>query len=205
MKKLPFILFVSVLYLGACSGGHDHAEGEEHEHTEEADHEHNGTEEHEHESDASLGTKSPRKTSMANIGDNHIHIDFAAPSVRGREIWGELVPYGKVWVTGAHMASTIEFKNDLKIAGENVPAGKYAIYTIPGEETWTFILNERWDQHLADEYDNTEDVLRTEVTPDLLDESVEQLTYSVNPAGENSGTLTIEWEKIRLTLPLESV
>lgn len=144
---------------------------------------------------------SPDRMAMANVGDTHVHMEYSAPSIRDREIWGNLVAYDEVWGTGAHMATSVEFSNDMVFAGERVPAGKYAFFTIPGGETWTVILNENWDQHLADEYDPELNVLRLEVTPEEH-EFTEQLTFEVfgNPEGE--GFIEFTWEELKLRIPI---
>jgi hypothetical protein len=147
---------------------------------------------------------SPLKMAMNNIGANHVHIEYSAPSVRGRLIWGGLVPYDKIWVTGAHMATSVQFVKDLKIRGTKVPAGKYALFTIPGKESWTVIINKNWNQHQADQYKETDDVVRFNVVPETQVESTEQLTYEVIPSGNNIGTITMRWEKIKISFEVES-
>lgn len=144
---------------------------------------------------------SPDRTAMANVGETHVHMEYSAPSIRGREIWGNLVAYDEVWVTGAHMATSVEFANDMIIAGERVTAGKYAFFTIPGRDTWTVILNENWDQHLADDYDPELDVLSVEVTPQEH-EFTEQLTFTVLGTPEGDGFIEFAWEEIQLRIPI---
>lgn len=97
---------------------------------------------------------------MGSIGGAGITINYYSPAVRGRIIWGGLVPFDNVWVTGAHSATTIEFDQEVEIGGAVVAPGKYALFTIPGNEQWTLIINKNWDQHLADNYDQKEDVVR---------------------------------------------
>ncbi|MEX2336800.1 MAG: DUF2911 domain-containing protein [Fulvivirga sp.] len=80
------------------------------------------------------------------VGSTNISINYHAPGVKGRILWGGLVPYDQVWVTGAHMATRLEFDSDLLIGGQKVPAGKYALFTIPGREEWTVIINKNWEQ-----------------------------------------------------------
>src|SRR5258706_6758839 len=124
---------------------------------------------HDHQSTPSdTLKKSIPQAAHIEIGDAHLMIHYYAPAVRGRVIWGGLVPYGEVWVTGAHKATAWESTNGIEINKTVIPAGKYAIFTIPGKEKWTFIINKKWDQHLADEYDVKDDVLRMEVTPQTL-------------------------------------
>lgn len=137
---------------------------------------------------------SPKRMAMADVGKSHVHIEYHSPAVRKRVIWGGLVPYGEVWVTGAHRATTISFSNDVRIAGKTIAKGKYAFFTIPGEKEWTLILNKKWDQHLADEYDQKDDVLRWAAKP-VAAEQMERLTYTVVPAGQ----VEMRWEKIRIS------
>ncbi len=138
---------------------------------------------------------SPHKTAMANIGEAHVHIEYNAPSVRGRIIWGGLVAFDEVWVTGAHNATSISFSEDVKIAGKTIKKGKYAFFTIPNQEEWTLILNKNWNQHLADDYSEAEDLLRWKVKP-TTHEHTEQLTYQVLAEKEKSGKIQMAWEKL---------
>ncbi|MCH7408293.1 DUF2911 domain-containing protein [Belliella sp. DSM 111904] len=138
-------------------------------------------------------SKSPRTAAMAIIGSNHMHIDYAAPSVRGRKVFGGLVAYDEVWVTGAHSATSISFNEDLEIEGEVFPAGKYALFTIPGKESWTVILNTNFEQHLADDYDEAKDVARFTIPLHVLDNSVEQLKFEVVSKEGNQGEIIFNW------------
>lgn len=139
------------------------------------------------------------------MGDAHFTIQYHAPAVRGRTIWGGLVPYGEVWVTGAHRATSLEINRDILLNGNRVPAGKYAIFTIPGKDAWTVIINKKWDQHLADEYSQAEDVVRFDVKPDWIESVQERLNYAILTQGEGKGTLTFAWEKVRLVIAIEVV
>ena len=140
---------------------------------------------------------------MANVGDVHVHIDYSSPSVRGRVIWGGLVAYDNVWVSGAHSATSVDFSKDVLVNGQLVPAGKYAFFTIPGKEKWTVILNKNYEQHLADDYDPAEDVLRFEVVPTVLDEQVESLTYQVLPSLGGAGAISLSWDKLAIVIPIK--
>lgn len=138
----------------------------------------------------------------AQIGDTHITILYTAPAVRGRVIWGGLVAYDQVWVTGAHKATSFEIDRKFKIGDKEIPAGKYAIFTIPGKDKWTIILNKNWNQHLADDYDAKEDVIRWEVRPRTNSSVQERLNYSVVELSETEASLVISWEKLKVSLPL---
>ena len=144
---------------------------------------------------------SPHTSAMAMIGDAHIHIDYSSPGVRDRIIFGGLVGYDQVWQAGAHMATWIETNKDLTIAGKNLPAGKYGLFTIPSKEGWTVMINKNWDQHGKDEYDEKEDVIRFKVTPIISEEIQEHLEYKVIKTDENSGMISMNWEKIKVEFP----
>lgn len=158
---------------------------------------------HKNETTAKPKAKSPKTAAMANIGDAHIHIDYSSPRVRGREIWGGLIAYDEVWATGAHRATAINFPKDVIINDTKVPAGKYGFFTIPGKETWTLIINKNWDQHMSDDYDPADDVVRITVTPEKLTENQEELLYTVTETGNNKGEIAMSWEKLRVSFTVE--
>jgi hypothetical protein len=185
--KLPFILFIVILFGSACQ-----PKKEEHHHEAAA------TE----QPAADTIKKSIPKEEHAMVGTAHITISYYAPAVRGRQIWGGLVPYDEVWVTGAHRATSFEINKDFSIGDKTIPAGKYAIFTIPGKNQWTFIVNKNWEQHLADNYSQQEDVLRFQVTPEILDANQERLKYTITTITDNTAKLTISWEKISITIPI---
>lgn len=188
MKKV-IIIFLGVVLLFSCN----QSEKKEDKHV------HHSTEK---TTSKEENAKSPHKSAMANIGDVHVHIEYNSPSVRNRIIWGGLVPYNQVWVTGAHMATSIHFFGDVQIAGQSIPEGKYAFFTIPSEEEWTLVLNKNWDQHLTDEYDPEEDVIRWTVKPEISDHK-EALSYDVI-GGKESGRLVFRWEKIKFNFDIKA-
>jgi hypothetical protein len=169
----------------------------------------NGGHEH-HQPEAASATqpdnskKSIPQEAHGNVGDAHISVYYHSPAVRDRVIWGGLVPYGEVWVTGAHSATSIEFSKAIEIEGTTIPKGKYAFFTIPKQERWTLILNKNWEQHLADDYDQAEDVIRIEVTPDAEMPLAEQLTYTIEDKREGSGAIRMSWEKLSVSLPFKT-
>ncbi len=134
---------------------------------------------------------------IGKIGNTFITINYYSPAVRSRVVWGGLVPFDQVWVTGAHKATAIEFEGSVNINGQEISAGKYGFFTIPGKEQWTIILNKNWDQHLVDEYDMKDDVLRFTVKPEMLTENQERLMYSIE-----SVSISIRWERIKINLPI---
>lgn len=147
---------------------------------------------------------SPRTMAMANVGDNHVHIDYGSPGKRGRMIFGGLVGFGQVWATGAHSATSITFGEDVTINGTNVPAGKYGLFTIPGETEWTIIISKDWDMHLADDYTPDNDVVRVEAPVSQLDEVVESLTFEVADLGDGKGKVTISWDQTSVFFELQN-
>ena len=162
---------------------------------------------HQHEAkkeDTKKKPLSPRTASMSNIGNNHAHIDYGSPGKRGRMIFGGLVGYGTVWATGAHKATTISFDKNVIINSVEIPAGKYGLFTIPGEEEWTIIISKDWDMHLADEYDETNDVVRVNAPVQKLEEVVESLTFEVSEIDDKNGQITIKWDQTAVALDVEN-
>ena len=169
--------------------------------------EHTDHSQHQHEAKKEDGEKkplSPRTASMSNIGSNHVHIDYGSPSKRGRMIFGGLVGYGTVWATGAHKATWIDFGQDVIIDGVEIVAGKYGLFTIPGETEWTIIISKDWDMHLADDYNETNDVVRVTAEARSLDEVVESLTFEVSQVDEMNGQVTIKWDQTAVSFDVKN-
>lgn len=133
-------------------------------------------------------------------GGASITIEYHSPRVRGRNIWGGVVPYNEVWVSGAHMATKITFSQPTSMGNKTVPAGTYAFFTIPGTDNWTVILNHNYNQHLADNYDATLDILRLQVTPQYNQPFLERLEYFILP-----NKLVLGWEQLRIEVPFQTV
>lgn len=142
---------------------------------------------------------SPRATATQSIGTTLVGIDYHRPAVKGRQIWGALVPFGQVWRTGANEATTLRFSDPVKVNGHPVPAGTYALFTIPGPDNWTIILNKRWKQFGTYEYQPKEDLLRFDVRPKVVKEHSEYLTYDIQPASRSSAYVDLFWEKLRVS------
>lgn len=136
------------------------------------------------------------------IGNANITVDYHSPAVRGRIVWGGLVPYNQVWVTGAHMATSFTTDAPLTIGGEQLPAGKYALFTIPGQDEWTVIINEDWKQHLADQYDEKKDIIRVKVKSQATEQNQERLRYEVLSQANKAGEIVMTWEKQKIALPI---
>lgn len=142
---------------------------------------------HQTQTNSKVTSKSPRTAAMAMVGNNHVHIDYGSPSVRGRTIWNGLVAYGQVWVTGAHKATWIAFSEDVKINSQIIPKGKYGLFTIPDKNEWTIIINKDWDMHLADDYKPENDVIRIKASPRQNDAFTESLTYTITALDNKKG------------------
>ena len=146
---------------------------------------------------------SPHTSTMATIGNAHIHIDYSSPGVRDRMIFGGLLAYDQVWQAGAHMATWIETDTNLEIDGKELKAGKYGFFTIPSKEEWTIILNSNWNQHGKDEYDQKDDVLRFKVKPIIADSLKEHLEYNIKKISDTEGEITLAWEKVKVVIPFK--
>ncbi len=141
---------------------------------------------------------SPHTSVMEMVGDAHIHFDYSSPGVRDRIVFGGLLPYDAVWQAGAHNATWVETNKNLTIAGKELKAGKYGFFVIPNKEEWTIIFNTNWDQHGKDEYDEKDDVLRFKVTPKISEDIQEHLEYKITKTDNTSGTINMNWEKVRI-------
>jgi len=126
------------------------------------------------------GIASPKKEMKATFGDTQVSVIYGSPSVKGRKIWGNLVPNGKVWRTGANEATTIEFSSDVVVNGNKLPAGKYGLFTIPTDDNWTIIFNSVHEQWGGYEYDESKDVLRAEAIPQMKEEHSETFDFVVD-------------------------
>jgi len=140
---------------------------------------------------------SPPMTATGKIKDANITIAYSSPSVKGRTIWGDLVPYDKVWRAGANDATTFETSKDITVQGKKLPAGKYSFFLIPKQSgSWTAIFNKESKQWGAYKYEESKDVLRVDVKTKALKATQETLVYKVNSNG-----FTMDWDKI--SVPVE--
>lgn len=147
--------------------------------------------------------KSPPMETTGMVGDASVSINYSAPSVNGRNIFGDLVPYGKTWRFGANEATTFEVSKNIMIEGQELAAGKYGLFAIPEEGKWTIIFNSVWDQWGDYNYDSAKDVLRVEVTPAKLDESAEQMKIEMM---DKDGTtwVALTWADTKVPFSLSS-
>ena len=149
----------------------------------------------------SFAQKSPRQQTTGTIDGVNIEIDYSAPSVKGRTIWGGLEKYDKVWRAGADKNTTISFDADVMIDGEELPAGTYGFFIIPKKEgDWTIIFSTKNDAWGASGYKESNDALRVDVSPEFGDENQEQLFYGVM-----DDSILFAWEKVKLTIPIAAM
>jgi hypothetical protein len=132
---------------------------------------------------------SPKAEASGTVGAANVKISYCQPSARGRKIMGGLVPYGEVWRTGANEATIIEFDKAVKVEGKELAAGKYALFTIPGEKEWTIIFNKDIKQWGAYNYKQADDVLRVTAKPVKTDKLVE--TFTITP---EKNQIKLAWE-----------
>lgn len=133
---------------------------------------------------------SPAAVATGKINDATISINYSSPSVKGRVIWGELVPFNKIWRAGANAATTIESDKDLTIEGKKLPAGKYSFFVIPSETECILIFNKVAKMSGTSKYDEKEDQLRVTVKQELAKSSTESLVYTINKK-----SIVLSWEK----------
>lgn len=133
--------------------------------------------------DKSKRPSPPAKATVTTTSGVTITVDYSQPSVKGRTVGKEIAPYGKVWRTGANEATTLEVSKEVTIGGKKLPAGKYGLYTVPGEAEWTIIINKKADLWGDDGYSEAEDALRVMSKPSKAKAFTEKMTFSISKAG----------------------
>ncbi len=147
---------------------------------------------------------SPACTLKQRVGLTDFEIVYSRPGVKGRTIFGGIVPYGQVWRTGANQATKITFNTPVKFNGTEVPAGTYGLFTIPGENEWTVILNTNAAQWGAYQYNEKADALRFKVEPvTLSDTRLETFTIEFNRIKDESAVLNLVWDATVVPIRLE--
>ena len=147
---------------------------------------------------------SPKAAVEQTVGFTVIRIEYSRPGVKGRMIWGGLVPYNVVWRAGANEATKFTFSTDVKINGKTLKAGSYSFFTIPTKDKWTIIFNKVADQWGAFEYNDTEDALRVEVTPEKDNQCWQEwLVYTITKTSDNTAVIRLEWEKLKIPFTVE--
>lgn len=148
---------------------------------------------------------SPLASVKEKVGVTDVSVEYSRPSIRERKIFGGLVPYGQVWRTGANAATKITFGSDVKVGGAPVPAGSYALFTIPGESEWTVILskvvNDQWGSYA---YDKKDDQARVTVKPAAMAEPQETMSISLQDMRSGKANLVIAWEKTKVAVEIDT-
>ena len=149
-------------------------------------------------------TRSPMDISSTMLGDSvYVKVVYGSPRKNDRQIFGDLVPYGEVWRTGANEATELTTTADLEINGETLPAGTYSVFTIPGEETWTVIFNSGLGQWGAYNYDESKDVLRVEAPASSTEKPYEGFTILFEEA-DGGQALVMAWDETKVSLPIQA-
>lgn len=151
--------------------------------------------------DLQLPTPSPLASASQQVGVNTITVTYSSPGKKGRTIFGELVPFDALWRTGANAATTLELSAGATIGGTKVPAGKYSLFTIPGKDEWTVIVNMNANQGGTRSYDKKLDVVRTKVKP-TAGEARERLTFLFSETTDAGTNLDLVWAGTQVRLPI---
>ncbi len=146
---------------------------------------------------------SPACTIKQRVGLTDIEISYSRPSAKGRDIFGGVVPFDKVWRTGANQATKVIFSTPVKLNGNDIAAGTYALMTIPGKDEWTIIINKGAEQWGAYKYDEKSDIIRFKAKPVKVTQALETFTIEFNDIRENSSLLNLSWDKTTVPIKLE--
>lgn len=146
---------------------------------------------------------SPNATVSQEVGYEKVSLSFGRPGVKGRTIWGELVPFGEVWMGGANGSTTITFEEDVKINGNPLPAGSYGLHSIPSATEWTFIFSTDSSRFGIMKYSDETDALRITVKPEEAAHQ-EWLTYKFEKQTDLSSSLSLHWKELRVGFVIEA-
>lgn len=153
-----------------------------------------------------LNTPQPSTTQTIkqNFALSSIELSYSRPNMKGRKVIGELVPFGKVWRTGANQATTLTFGEDVTIGDKKVAAGKYGLVSIPGQDSWTLIITKQLDITSPAAYKEENDVVKVNVKPMMMKDKVETFTMQFANVKNNSCELHIMWENTAVALPIST-
>lgn len=150
-----------------------------------------------------LPRPSPKSTVSQTVGVTEIAIHYSSPGVKGRTVWGELVPYGEVWRTGANENTTITFSTAVKIGGKDLPAGTYGLQTIPTADQWTIIFSKDAELWGAFDYKPENDALRVQAKPRPAPRANERMRFTIENATDTSAEVVLAWEKLEVPFTVE--
>ena len=149
-----------------------------------------------------LPSPAPTQTIRQEFGLGTIDITYSRPSAKGRRVFGDLVPYNKMWRTGANAATKIVFSDPVDMLGHRIDSGSYVLYTIPGEEVWEIIINKGINNIGTEGYKESEDVARFKIDPVKLKNRTELFTIQIANIKRDSCDLNLSWEKKLITIPV---
>jgi len=147
---------------------------------------------------------SPPQTIKQDFGISSIELSYSRPGIKGRKVFGDLVPYGKVWSTGANNATTIDFGDDVTIGGTKVPAGKYGLLTIPDKDNWKVIITKQLEVTNPTDYKPESDLVRVDVKPMTMKDKMETFTMQFANVKPSTCELQIMWENTAVVVPISS-
>jgi hypothetical protein len=153
---------------------------------------------------AEIKTAAPSPASKLDqvVGVTNFTVEYSRPSVKDREIYGDLVPFDELWRTGANAPTKVSFDSEITVGEKTVPAGDYVLFTIPGKDEWTVILSSDTEVANTGAYDEKNDVARVTVTPTALAEPVESFTIGFDNLRDDSATLFLDWANLRVPVPI---
>ncbi len=149
-----------------------------------------------------LPAPSPAAKVMQQVGLTDITVEYSSPGVKGRKVWGDLVPWDKPWRTGANASTKITFSRDVTFGGKPVPAGTYSIVTFPTQKGWTVALNKELGLWAGKSYDAKDDVVRVSATTAQIP-ARERMTFLFSNTTDTSTSLDLEWDKLRVSVPIQ--
>ncbi|MBK9097104.1 MAG: DUF2911 domain-containing protein [bacterium] len=146
---------------------------------------------------------SPDAAVTQMIGVTEVKIDYSSPGVKGRKIWGELVPFGEIWRTGANEVTSITFSDPVKVNGNDLPSGTYGIHTVPGESEWEFIFSKDTKVDGSSNFDKEKEVLRVKSKPEEH-HFMERMTFLFTDVTDNSANVNLMWDKLKVSFKVET-
>ncbi len=146
---------------------------------------------------------SPNAKVIYNVGLSEVHIDYNRPSMKDRTVFGDLVPYGEGWRTGANASTKVTFSDDVTIMGHELAAGTYSLFSVPGEDSWEIMFHSNLQHNTPGPRDESEDALVVTVTPMHMDFTMETFTITVNNLRNSSAEILMMWENTAVAIPFE--
>ena len=150
--------------------------------------------------------KTPQSSPLAKVeqvvGLTTVQVEYSRPSAKGRTVYGDLVPFGKMWRTGANANTTISFSEDVKVAGKDLKKGKYALFTTPKADSWDVVFytdTNNWG--LPEKWDDAKVALKVTIKPETLNKSVESFSIFLNNLTNDTGVIELSWERTMVTIP----